>query len=212
MMERQRLGPHDPHVLPQPLFVTVQFGTRRARPIGHHRKQRALHGEVQLPVRHMARDHVGNPEPTPERLEDIEIAIRPRIHHAPGRLLRHDLLRGTPPQDTARQPLEPFRHVGVIGASTIIDNTDFRALLLGVPDAFDESHAGTCTEGYIIIFDRSSLFLISMYLGISEDVSRAKTNNSLKFHRAAPRLSAQMYLVLSKSGTSVPGTIHDLEG
>jgi len=40
-----------------------------------------------------------------------------------------------------------------------------------------------------------------MYLGISEDVSRAKTNNSLKFHRAAPRLSAQMYLVLSKSGT-----------
>ena len=39
-----------------------------------------------------------------------------------------------------------------------------------------------------------------MYLGISEDVSRAKTNNSLKFHRAAPRLSAQMYLVLSKSG------------
>ena len=39
-----------------------------------------------------------------------------------------------------------------------------------------------------------------MYLGISEDVSRAKTNNSLKFRRAAPRLSAQMYLVLSKSG------------
>ena len=40
-----------------------------------------------------------------------------------------------------------------------------------------------------------------MYLGISEDVSRAKTNNSLKFRRAAPRLSAQMYLVLSKSGS-----------
>jgi integrase len=39
-----------------------------------------------------------------------------------------------------------------------------------------------------------------MYLGISEDVSRAKTNNSLQFHRAPPRLSAQMYLVLSKSG------------
>jgi hypothetical protein len=39
-----------------------------------------------------------------------------------------------------------------------------------------------------------------MYLGISEDVSRAKTNNSLKFPRDLPRLSAQMYLVLSKSG------------
>jgi len=42
-----------------------------------------------------------------------------------------------------------------------------------------------------------------MYLGISEDVSRAKTNNSLKFRRAAPRLSAQMYLVLSKSGPTL---------
>jgi hypothetical protein len=39
-----------------------------------------------------------------------------------------------------------------------------------------------------------------MYLGISEDVSRAKTNKSLKFHRDPPCLSAQMYLVLSKSG------------
>jgi hypothetical protein len=39
-----------------------------------------------------------------------------------------------------------------------------------------------------------------MYLGVSEDVSRAKTNNSLKFHRDRPCLSAQMYLVLSKSG------------
>jgi hypothetical protein len=60
MMERQRLGPRDPHILPQPLFVTVQFGTRRAHTIGHHRKQRALHGEVQLPVPHMVLDHVGN--------------------------------------------------------------------------------------------------------------------------------------------------------
>jgi hypothetical protein len=41
-----------------------------------------------------------------------------------------------------------------------------------------------------------------MYLGISEDVSRAKTNNSLKFPRDLPRLSAQMYLVLSKSGAT----------
>src|SRR5262252_4599811 len=58
-------------------------------------------------------------------------------------------------------------------------------------------------EEYVIIFDRSSLFLISMYLGIAEDVSRAKTHNSLKCHRAAPRLSAQMYLGLSKSGLIV---------
>ena len=50
-----------------------------------------------------------------------------------------------------------------------------------------------------------------MYLGISEDVSRAKTNNSLKFHRAAPRLSAQMYLVLSKSGQSVERLTRRLE-
>src|SRR5215468_12421187 len=90
----------------------------------------------------MVLDNVGKPEPTPERLEDIEIAIRPRIHHAPGRLLRHDLLRGTPPQDTARQPPEPCRHIGVIGASAIIDNTDFGALLLGVPDAFGQLQMG----------------------------------------------------------------------
>ena len=71
---------------------------------------------------------------------------------------------GTPPQDTARQPPELCRHVGVLGASAIIDNTDFGALLLGfqtlsascrwvraMPSAaFDESHAGICTEGYII--------------------------------------------------------------
>jgi len=50
-----------------------------------------------------------------------------------------------------------------------------------------------------------------MYLGISEDVSRAKTNNSLKFRRAAPRLSAQMYLVLSKSGQSVERLTRRLE-
>src|SRR4029453_8984231 len=59
------------------------------------------------------------------------------------------------------------------------------------------------TELYLIIPGMSRLFLISMYLGISEDVSRAKTNNSLKFPRDLPRLSAQMYLVLSKSGLSV---------
>src|SRR5262249_8105804 len=41
-----------------------------------------------------------------------------------------------------------------------------------------------------------------MYLGISEDVSRAKTHNSLKFAQALPRLSAQRYLVLSKSGAT----------
>jgi len=44
-----------------------------------------------------------------------------------------------------------------------------------------------------------------MYLGISEDVSRAKTHNSLKFPRDLPRLSAQMYLVLSKSGLTRGG-------
>jgi hypothetical protein len=90
----------------------------------------------------MVFNNVGNPEPTPERLEDIEIAIRPRIHQAPVRLLCHDLLRGTPPQDTACQPPEPCRHVGVIGASAIIDNTDLGALLLGVPDAFGKLQMG----------------------------------------------------------------------
>ena len=44
-----------------------------------------------------------------------------------------------------------------------------------------------------------------MYLGISGDVSRAKTYNSLKFPRNLPRLSAQMSLVLSKSGESQTG-------
>src|SRR5262245_14604016 len=54
----------------------------------------------------------------------------------------HDLLRGTPLQDTARQPPEPGRHVGVLGASAIIDNTDFGALLLGVPDTFGQLQMG----------------------------------------------------------------------
>jgi uncharacterized protein (DUF433 family) len=45
-----------------------------------------------------------------------------------------------------------------------------------------------------------------MYLGILEDVSRAKIHNSLKFPRDLPRLSAQMYLVLSKSGRTVTMT------
>ena len=40
------------------------------------------------------------------------------------------------------QPPEPCRHVGVIGASAIIDNTDLGALLLGVPDAFGKLQMG----------------------------------------------------------------------
>jgi hypothetical protein len=43
---------------------------------------------------------------------------------------------------------------------------------------------------------------------IPNNLTMPKTHNSLKFHRAAPRLSAQMYLVLSKSGfTDINKTI-----
>jgi hypothetical protein len=74
--------------------MAVQLRARRAGPIGHHRKQSALHGEVEATHPRGLVDHLGDAEPLSQRLEHIEIPIGPGVHELPLRILRHDLLGG----------------------------------------------------------------------------------------------------------------------
>ena len=52
------------------------------------------------------------------------------------------LLGGAPPQDAAGQAPETLCDVWIIRASTIMDNTDFRALVPGVPHALGQLQMG----------------------------------------------------------------------
>ena len=103
VMQLQLLRPRNPDLLPQPLLVAVQLRAPGAGPVGHHGEQRALQREIELARVERLGDDFGDPQPLPERLQHIEIAIGPGIDQPPARIQGHDLFRRTTLQDACGQ-------------------------------------------------------------------------------------------------------------
>ena len=105
----QRFGAGNLHVLAEPLFVAVRLRGRRAGPVGHHGEQGALDGKGRTCAcpAHFGDDLV-DAETAPDLLEDMDIAVGPRIEQAPVRLRRHDVLGAAAPQDAVGEAFQPF--------------------------------------------------------------------------------------------------------
>ena len=103
MLQLQFLRPRNPDVLRQPLLPAIELRVRRQGSIRDHREQCPLDPESQFPPPRFLGDDLGQSETLPELLEDIDIAIRPRVLHTPARIIGDDLFRRTTPQDAARQ-------------------------------------------------------------------------------------------------------------
>ena len=71
----------------------------------------------------------------PDSLQDIEGAKGPRVEQAPLWVLFHDLVGGAFFQDALGQLAQALGGLGGVGASAIVDNADFGALLVGIPRA-----------------------------------------------------------------------------
>ena len=104
VLQRQAFRAGDFDVLAQPLFVAVQLGTRCQRPVGHHREQRPLDLEAQPPRSRLLGDDLTDAQPLPQRLQGIDIAVRPGAYQAPAAVLGHDLLRRATAQNALGEP------------------------------------------------------------------------------------------------------------
>ena len=142
VVQFQRFGAGDLHVLAQPLFVAIEPRGRGAGPVGHHGEQGALDGKAELALtEHVNNDRV-DAELPPDRLQHIDIAIRPRIEEPPVRLRRHDVLGAAAPQDAVGEAFEPFGDGWIVGAPAVVDDSGLGTLLLGVPDVLGDLEVG----------------------------------------------------------------------
>ena len=142
VVQLQRFGAGDLHVLAKPLFVAIQLRGRGAGPVGHHGEQGALDGKVELALT----DHVSNDlvdaEMPPDRLQHIDIAIGPRIEEPPVRLRSDDVLGAAAPQDAVGEAFEPFGDGRIVGASAVVDDPGLGTFLFGVPDVLGDLEVG----------------------------------------------------------------------
>ena len=157
VVQFQRFGAGDLHVLAQPLFVAIQLRGRGAGPVGHHGKQGALDGKVELALtEHVSNDLIDAQMP-PDLLQHINIAIRPRIEEPPVRLRRHDVLGATAPQDAVGEAFEPFGDGRIVGAPAVVDDSGLGTLLFGVPDVLGDLEVGEGGAFYAFLSRQSQV-------------------------------------------------------
>jgi hypothetical protein len=145
MVQGQCIRSLDADILAQPLLVAIELGTGRTRPIGHHSKESALEGKVNVALGEVLGDDVGDAQALPDGLQDIESAKGPSIEHAPRRVLFHDLVGRAFFQDASGQLAQALGGLGVLGPSAIVDDADFGALFVGIPRTLGQlqmSHDG----------------------------------------------------------------------
>jgi hypothetical protein len=90
----------------------------------------------------LLRNDLGDAQPMPDGLKDIQRAKGPGIHQAPLRRLRHDLFGGTALEKAAGQLAQAFGRLGIISPPTIVDNADFGAFFVGIPHALGQLQMG----------------------------------------------------------------------
>ncbi len=66
MMQGQALGSLNADVLSQPLFITVELGTRGARSVGYHGKEGPFDGKIDFAATELIRNDVGDAQSLPE--------------------------------------------------------------------------------------------------------------------------------------------------
>ena len=123
---------------PQPLCITVTFGTGRPCPLSHHRKARPVARESACAACALLREDVGTAQALPQGFEDIARALGPGIAHAPlgGGLPK--LWGSTLLTETAGQGAQTRGGCELRRASALVAHADLRALLLGMPPALDQ--------------------------------------------------------------------------
>jgi hypothetical protein len=83
-------------------------------------------------------DHLGDAQPLPERLQDIQRAKGPGTTQAPLRRLRSDLFGGTSLEDAAGELAQELDALGSISPSAIVDNADCEAFFVGILHALGQ--------------------------------------------------------------------------
>ena len=101
MVQVERVRSCNTDVFTQPLLITVELGAGRTGSVGHHGKEGAFDGEVELAALELIRDDVGDAQSLPQRFQDVERAIGPGIDHAPLGGVLHNLCGITSFEDTA---------------------------------------------------------------------------------------------------------------
>src|SRR5438128_3058428 len=142
MMQGQGIGPVNAHIFMQPLFVTIELGTGRTGPVGHHGKERTFDSKVDFMVGELLGDHLVDTQSMPDGLKDVECPKGPGIDQAPLLCLLNNLLRGTALEDTAGELAQALSALGIISPPTIIDNADFGAFFAGIPHALGQLKMG----------------------------------------------------------------------
>ena len=132
-----------PDILAEPLLVAVELGGGSQAAVGHHGEAGPLHGEgAPRVIASQGRQSLRHPDPLPQLLEDIEVAVGPRVQQRPAGAFGDDLLRGDPAQDASRQRAQPLADLGVIGSAEVVDDAGVGSLRRRVPDALRELQVG----------------------------------------------------------------------
>src|SRR5262244_4028869 len=114
MVQIERVRARNADVLTQPLLITVEFGAGGTGAVGHHGKKGAFDSEVEFAALELVRDDVGEAQALHKRFGITFF------------------------EDTASELSQAFRRLGILSAATIVDNADFRALLMRIPHALDQ--------------------------------------------------------------------------
>lgn len=139
MMEFQLVPTLEDDVFAKPLLEAVELRRWRQRAVRHHREAGTLDGQrLFRRIAHDSRQEILHPQPRPQLLDDVDVAVRPRVDEPPALAPVDELRRGDAPQDPARQLLELVADARVVGAAEVVDDSRLRPTALRVPDALDE--------------------------------------------------------------------------
>ena len=142
MLEFEPLCALDTNVLPEPLLVAIELRGGGKRAVGHHRKQRPLDVELEPPAAEYLTDHLAHAEAAPEVLQHIEIPVAVGLDELPDRVLSDDFLGGATAENAVRKPPQPLGRLAILGAATVVDDLDLRALVLRVPEVLGQLQVG----------------------------------------------------------------------
>ena len=87
-------------------------------------------------------DDLGDAQPLPDGLKDVECPKGPGIAQAPLRRLLDDRLGGTSLEDTAGELAQALDALGIISLSAIVDNADVGAFFVGIPHTLGQLKMG----------------------------------------------------------------------
>ncbi len=107
---------------------------RRTGAIGDHGEECALDAELELAVVEKLADELRQSDPPPQMFQDIDVAVGPSVDHAQRRVVGDELFGRAAFEDAAREAAKPFGGLGVVAASTVMEDANARALFDRVPD------------------------------------------------------------------------------